>query len=106
MKRLIWSLLIASALVLTSVPGASAHGSHYRAYERHYVVRHGHNYPYWLRRNSDFHRWYWHSYYRHDFYLSWDQLFDIYRYERRYHRPYRYYDRRGYDRYRDQPHRH
>lgn len=106
MKRLVWSLLIASTLVLTAVSEASAHAGPYRAYERHVVVRHGHSYPRWLSRNSDFHRWYWRSHYRNDFYLSWDRLFEIYRYERRYHRPYRYYDRRAHNRYRDRHHRH
>ncbi len=95
MKRLIWLFVITSALGLASVPEASAHGGQYRAYERHYVVRHGHSYPYWLRRQYDFHRWYRHSQYRYDFHLSWERLFDFYRYERRYHRPYRYHDGYG-----------
>jgi hypothetical protein len=97
MKRLVWSLLITGALFVSVVPEASAHGSHYRghvAYDRHHIVRHGHHYPYWLRRNADFHRWYRHSHYRNDFYLSWNHLFDIYRFERRYHRSYRLYDSR------------
>ncbi len=96
MKRIVWSLLIASTLILASVPEASAHGRHYRAYERHYVVRHGYSYPYWLRRNYDFHRWYLRSHYRYDFYMSWDGLYDIYRYERKYPRADRGHDRRGY----------
>jgi len=106
MKRLVWTLIITSALGMASVPEASAHGSHNRAYDRHYVVRHGHSYPYWLRRNYDFHRWYVGSRFRYDFYMSWDRLFDIYRYERKYHRPYRYYDRRGRDRHRKNQRRH
>jgi len=106
MKRLICTLLIASALGLVTMPEASAHGSRDKAYDRHYVVRYGHKYPNWLRRNNDFHRWYIRSHYRHDFYMSWDRLFDIYRYERKYYRPYRYYDRRDHDRHRRQRHRH
>ena len=106
MKRLVWSLLIVSALSLASVPEASAHGSQYGGHGRHYVVRYGHSYPYWLHRNYDFHRWYWRSHYRDDFYMSWDRLFDIYRYERKYRRPHRYYDRRGYYRHRKQHRRH
>lgn len=87
MKRLIWLLVLSAALVVAVVPEASAHPSHYQ-FDRHYVVRHGHSYPYWLRRNSDFHDWYWQSRFRNDFYLSWNEIFGIYRYERRYRRPY------------------
>ncbi len=105
MKRLVWTLVIASALAWASVPEALAHGSRDRAYDRYYVVRHGHGYPYWLRRHDEFHRWYLRSHYRHDFYVSWDRLFDIYRYERKYHRPYRYHDHRSHYRHRRQ-HRH
>lgn len=103
MKRLVWSLVITSALILAAVPEASAHGSHSRAYDRHYIVRDGHHYPYWLRRNTDFHRWYHRSRYRNDFYVSWYRLFDIYQYDRRYYRSHRsddryYGDRRRRDR--------
>lgn len=106
MKRLVWSLVITGALILASVPEASASGGQYRAYDNHYAVRQGHNYPYRLRRNDDFRRWYGRSHYRYGFYTSWDRLFDIYRYERRYQRPYRYYDRRGYNRHRRHRRRH
>jgi hypothetical protein len=58
-----------------------------------------------LRRNNDFHRWYRRSRYRHDFYLSWYRLFDIYHYERRYQRTYRYNDYYYRDRHR-RDHRH
>ncbi len=105
MNRLVWSLLIAGALSLVSVPEASAHGNRYASYDRHTVVRYGESYPYWLRRNVDFGRWYLRSHYRHDLYLGWDRLFEIYRYERKYHRLYRHYDRRGRHRYREH-HRH
>lgn len=106
MKRLVWSLVIMSALALASVPEASAHGSHYRAYDRHHVVRHSHSYPYWLRRNHEFHRWYLHSHYRNHYYLSWNRLFDIYRYERRYQRPHRRYDRHSHSRHHNYQGRH
>ncbi len=105
MNRLVWSLLITSVLGLAFVPEASAQGSRYASYDRHYVVRGGESYPYWLRRNYDFRRWYLRSHYHNDFYLGWDRLFDIYRYERKYHRPYRHYDRRGRHRHREH-HRH
>ncbi|MEE8221893.1 MAG: hypothetical protein V3R21_09035 [Woeseiaceae bacterium] len=104
MKRLVWSLVLASALFVAGAPEASAHGSHngaYGGYDRYYVVRHGHHYPGWLRRHNDFHRWYRRSHYRYDSYLSWSRLFDIYHYERKYHRPYRYQDH-----HRDRHHRH
>ena len=106
MKRLVWTLLIASAMGLATVPEASAHGSHNRAYDRHAVVRYGHRYPYWLRRHYDFQRWYVRSRYRYDFYMSWDRLYDIYGYERKYRRSYRDYDRREYDRRRKHHRRH
>jgi len=98
MKRLVWLLVLTGALFAGGVPEASAHGSNvgsHIAYDRHYVVRHGHSYPRWLRRHDDFHRWYWRSHFRNDYYLSWNRLYDIYRYERKYRRSYRYSDYRG-----------
>ena len=106
MKRFVWSLVIVSALSLVYVPEASPHGSEYRGHDRHTIVRHGHSYPYGLHRNYDFHRWYWRSHHRYDIQMSWDRLFDIYRYERKYRRPSYYYDRRGYYRQRKQHRRH
>lgn len=91
MKRLVWSLLLASALTLVSAPEASAHAVHYIAhvgYGGPYVVRHA--YPRWLYHHHDFHRWYRRSPYRYDHYLSWHRLYDIYRYERKFSRPYRH----------------
>ncbi len=105
MKRLVWLLLITGVLTLAAVPEASANGSQYRSYDRHYDVRHGHGYPTWLRRNYDFHRWYWRSHHHNDFNMSWSRLFDVYRYERKYHHPYHDYDRRRHNRHRKH-HRH
>ncbi|MFQ6004419.1 MAG: hypothetical protein ACE5OQ_02860 [Woeseia sp.] len=104
MKRLVWSLVLMSALFVGSAPEALAHGSFYKShfpYDGHYVVRHGHHYPSWLARHHDFRRWYWRSPYRYDLYLSWHGLYDIYRYERKYHRPYRHHHR---DRHRHRRH--
>ena len=95
MKRLVWTLVVTCTLGLASVPEASADGGQYRTYDGHHVVRNSRSYPYWLRRQYDFHHWYRHSHYRYDFHLSWERLFDIYRHEHSNHRPYRYYDRYG-----------
>lgn len=93
MKRLLCALALAGALCVASLPDASAHERHYRgriAYQRHAMPQRSHHSPAWLRRNYDFQLWYGRSRFRYDFYLSWYQLFDIYRYERRYRRPYPY----------------
>jgi hypothetical protein len=94
MKCFVWSLVLTGALLVAAVPEASAHGSYdgrHIGNVRHYNVRHSHHYPQWLRPQYDFHRWYRRSHFRDAYYLSWQQLFDIYRYEQKYRRPYRHY---------------
>lgn len=46
--------------------------------------------PSWLRHDRSFRRWYNRTQWRIDHRLSWHELFDIYRWERRYDRRYRH----------------
>jgi hypothetical protein len=55
------------------------------------VPRH-HDMPQWLKRNSDFRHWYRQSPLKRYRQIGWNQLFEIYRWERRYFGA-RYYDR-------------
>jgi hypothetical protein len=53
--------------------------------------------PRWLKRNESFRQWYRHSSLRRNWRLAWDDLFDIYRWERRYGKRYdKRYDHGGY----------
>ena len=65
----------------------------YRQYYRHNYRgnshRRAHRMPYWLKRDRAFRHWYEHTRLRRNLYLSWQILFDIYRWEhsgRHYHR--------------------
>ena len=42
--------------------------------------------PKWLKHDRTFRRWFEHTRLRRNYYLSWDQLFDIYRWEHSYFR--------------------
>jgi len=68
-------------------------------YDRRYDNRHGYygsryrrtnDVPRWLKRNKSFRHWMRHSGLRENRRLSWNQLFDIYRWERYNHRYDRY----------------
>lgn len=100
---------IGSLLLLDATPAAAHGGSkeqrsrsddHYsRSYDRDYRPyrgdRRGHYHakykrskhmPYWLKQDRSFRRWYKHTHFRADRRISWNRLFDIYRFELRYHR--------------------
>jgi hypothetical protein len=74
---------------------------HYRSYRRghrDYNDHHGYrqharraHMPNWLRLRGSFRHWYRHSLRRHDRFLSWYQLYDIYQWEHSRHRYHRYY---------------
>ena len=88
MKKLAISLLLAAGLILIDVSPAAAHSSvervHVKSYgHRAHELRH-HQMPNWLRRDHRFHHWYRNTPLRHYPQISWNQLFEIYRWERRY----------------------
>ena len=87
-------------LALLATPEAQAHTIEYRpGYAYAYYGAAGTRYfPRWLRKDRGFQHWYWHSRYRFKRHLSWNRLYRMYRYERRFARiHYDYhYDDRGY----------
>jgi len=93
MKRAICSLIFGACLFLASAPDASAHNTEYRPYIVHddYVYGRTKTVPGWLKRNRDFRRWYLHSRYRFTRRMSWYRIYDLYTFERRYHRHNRKY---------------
>jgi len=89
LKRLTYTLLLGSSLVVVLSPTASAHepvnaqratGGH-----RHAAIPLP-VYPRWLRRDRAFQRWYVRSHYRHMRRLSWRRLYRLYNYDVAYYR--------------------
>lgn len=96
MNKLSVSLLLAASLFLIEVSPAVAHSGNdgARANDRghHAQILRRHDMPRWLRRNDGFRHWYRRSPLSQYRRISWNQLFDIYRFERRYFE--RRFDRR------------
>lgn len=119
MNKVILSAVVACGLLLLDSPEAAAHeatnsqqrshayeysdkyrrDAHRRdSYSRdgyrrdHYKARYNRakKMPRWLKRNKSFRRWYDNTRVSRNHRLSWDQLFDIYYWERRYLRYRRY----------------
>lgn len=108
MKRSITMMLILGAAVTGVSQSAIAHEWSQRQYDppRHHkvVVHRDHRMPGWLHRNRDFRNWYRRSALRHNDALAWWHLYEIFGWERRYHRHhYRpaHYASRDYAWYRD-----
>lgn len=95
MNKAIVSILIACGLLSLEIPEAAAHqesytvyrspthyhsASHYRDY-RHPALRHATGMPRWLKEDRSFRHWYKHTRLQSNPYLSWHELFDIYRWE-------------------------
>ena len=90
MKRISVGLLLAASLFFLDVSPAAAH----QGVDR--VRDHGHSYriearrfyemPRWLKRNTSFRHWYRHTPLKRYRQISWNQLYEIYRWERRYFR--------------------
>ena len=109
MNKLSVAVLLAASLLFLDVSPAAAHQGVDRA------RMHGHSYqfearryyemPRWLKRNTRFRHWYRHSPLKRYRQISWNQLYEIYRWERRYFRTRAYgaYDDSG--RRRDRAHR-
>jgi hypothetical protein len=109
MKRTISSILVLGAAVTGISQNAVAHERGYELYDppRHYsvTVYRDHHMPRWLRKKKDFRRWYKRSALKHNQSLAWRQLYEIYRWESRYHRQHHhrptYYANRDYGWYRN-----
>jgi hypothetical protein len=94
MKKLSLALLLAAGLFFIDVSPASAHTGVDRVHVNGYGYRpqllRGHEMPTWLRRDHRFQHWYRHSPLRHYHQISWNQLLEIYQWERRYFGSHRY----------------
>ena len=88
MNKLSVGLLLAASLFFLDVSPAAAHqgADRTRIYSHGYQIeaRRRHAMPVWLKRNKRFRHWYRHSPLRHYRQIRWNQLFEIYRWERRY----------------------
>ena len=94
MNKLMTAAVIAGGLMLLNSPEAAAHKEVRNTYQpsvhyyTHIDVHRSHKMPRWLKRNKGFRHWYRHSPLKRDRRLAWHQLFDIYRFERRFGRNY------------------
>ena len=92
MNKLMTTALIAGGLMLMNSPEAAAHKEVRTVYQppAHYQVdvRRAEHMPRWLKRDHAFSKWYKHTQLKRDRRLAWNQLFDIYRWERRWGRSY------------------
>ena len=112
MNKLSVGLLLAAGLFFIDVTPAEAHNGadRSRGYSHgyHFEARRRHEMPLWLKRNKRFRHWYRNTPLRAYRQIRWNQLFEIYRWERRYFRDRHFIvhddDRRRHDhrrRYRD-----
>lgn len=103
MNKLSVGLLLAASFFFIDVSPATAHpaADHARGYAHgyHFEERRRHQMPRWLKRNKQFRHWYRHTPLRHYRQIRWRQLFEIYRWERRYFRTGRRLDDRNFDRH-------
>ena len=101
MKHIVASLLLAGGAMFLIAPAAEAHPDRYGArdhhghhghhgYHGHRVKFHRGHMPRWLKRDRPFRAWYRHSHFKYNPRLDWRELYDIYRWERRYYTPRRY----------------
>jgi len=119
MNKVLIGSVLACALLLLESPEAAAHeerGSHYRppaynysvayrrdSHSRGYYSRDKHRgdrydnrhkrttkMPKWLNRDRSFRRWFEHTRLRRNRQITWNQLFDVYRWEHFYYRYHRH----------------
>jgi hypothetical protein len=92
MKKLITAAVIAGGLMLLNSPEAAAHTEVRNMYQPparvFYETRRSNHMPSWLKRDRNFRHWYSRTRLRHDRRLAWFQLYDIFRWERRWGRSY------------------
>lgn len=115
MNKILLTVLVTGGLMLLDSPEAAAKdnghdkrsrsGDHYsrdydrddRSHRRHHNTRkykRPSHVPYWLKHDREFRRWLKHSHWHNDRRLSWNRLFEIYRYEHHYSRHYNHHYRR------------
>ena len=103
MKKLMTAAVIAGGLMLLNSPEAAAHTEVRNMYQPpahySYETRRSNHMPRWLKRDRDFRHWYSRTRLRHDRRLAWFQLYDIFRWERRWGRSYYRSDNYWYDYY-------
>jgi hypothetical protein len=109
MNKVMTAVVVAGGLMLMNAPEAAAHtevryayqsppyNDGYRGLHHGFYERRSKHMPRWLKRNESFRKWYRHSSLKRNQRLAWGELYDIYRWERR-------YDHRRYKRYRDDHH--
>ena len=88
MNKFSIALLLAASLFLIDVSPAAAHagidGVRTHSYGHQLRTLRHHEMPRWLRRDHDFRHWYRHTPLKRYRQIGWRQLFEIYRWERRY----------------------
>ena len=102
MNKLSVGLLLAASLFFIDVSPAAAHqgADRVRTYNHgyDYEARRRHEMPRWLKRNRHFRHWFRNTPLRHYRQIRWQQLFEIYSWERRYFRVDRQIAHRDFDR--------
>jgi hypothetical protein len=112
MKRLLSTIIVASSLMLVNAAPAAAHevvrnAYHQPAQYRVTVIR-SKSTPSWLKRNDSFKWWYKRSSLRTNRYLTWSELYQVFKWERsyaarRYERSYANHSYDWYSRYWSHP---
>ena len=97
MFKVIGSFIAVAGLALSTGQTAEAHGFGYHGHgspvHRYDVFYRTKHMPGWVRKKRHFRHWYAHSPIRFDYRLSWTDVYDVYRWERRYGSP-RFYSSR------------
>jgi len=96
MNKLMTTALVAGGLMLMNSPEAAAHKEVRNVYQpsaynlpyKRIDERRSHDMPRWLKRDHSFRKWYKRTPLKRDRRLAWNQLFDIYRWERHWGRTY------------------
>jgi len=98
MFKTISTLTVVFGLCLGAAPTVEAHD---RAYDHYPPQRYDHvriyrdmHMPHWLREKRGFRHWYHRTSLRHDYHLTWGQLFEVYRWERSHRHGHHRYDKR------------
>ncbi|MEM1174079.1 MAG: hypothetical protein AAGI27_04660 [Pseudomonadota bacterium] len=93
MKHIVAPLLLAGGAMFLLAPAAEAHHHRHGDYAHH--GHHQHHYrghmPRWMQRERRFRSWYRHTRLKYNPRLDWWELYDIYRWERRYAKHQRYH---------------
>ena len=91
------AIALAGAMLFAAEPANAHHRGHdhhrYHYDHYYYVDYRSHRMPHWLRKKAHFRHWYRHTPLRFNMRIEWWQLYEIFRWERRYgmHRAYKRY---------------